>query len=329
MGLLRGALLVLVLLAAAAGFAGWWAFQDRPDPAEAGLAFAPVASDVGGVRATWLGVTTLLFDDGETRILIDGFFSRPDTLTVVRDLLIEPDAAGIDAALAQAGITSVAAITPVHSHYDHALDTAEVAKRTGAMVLGSRSTLQLARGAGLDDARLVDLTDGGSLRFGEFEVTLIRSRHMPIDDAGNPPFPGTIDEPLVPPARVSAWKEGASYSIFLAHPRGTTLVQGSAGFVPGALEGRAADVVFLGVGGLGRLGEDYTDRYWQEVVAPTGAKRVIPVHWDDFMQPYGVIRTPPRLVDDPVAGFSLLVGLAEAQGARVELPRFGQPISLY
>ena len=29
------------------------------------------------VTATWFGVTTLLFDDGDTQLLIDGFFSRP------------------------------------------------------------------------------------------------------------------------------------------------------------------------------------------------------------------------------------------------------------
>ena len=43
---------------------GW---QAPPDPAE----------NNASVTATWLGVTTLLFDDGETQILIDGFFSRP------------------------------------------------------------------------------------------------------------------------------------------------------------------------------------------------------------------------------------------------------------
>ena len=35
-----------------------------------------------------------------------------------------------------------------HSHHDHALDVAYIAKRTGARVYGSDSTLNLARGEG-------------------------------------------------------------------------------------------------------------------------------------------------------------------------------------
>src|SRR5262245_60869304 len=31
----------------------------------------------GEVKVTFLGTTTLLFDDGETQLMIDGFFSRP------------------------------------------------------------------------------------------------------------------------------------------------------------------------------------------------------------------------------------------------------------
>ena len=33
------------------------------------------------VKVTFFGVSTLLFDDGETQILLDGFFSRPSILT--------------------------------------------------------------------------------------------------------------------------------------------------------------------------------------------------------------------------------------------------------
>ena len=38
----------------------------------------------GSVKVTFLGVTTLLFDDGETQIMTDGFFSRPSLLQVAR-----------------------------------------------------------------------------------------------------------------------------------------------------------------------------------------------------------------------------------------------------
>ena len=44
----------------------------------------------------FLGVTTLLFDDGETAILTDGYFSRPAFATLAR---LEPNSAVISSSL--------------------------------------------------------------------------------------------------------------------------------------------------------------------------------------------------------------------------------------
>jgi L-ascorbate metabolism protein UlaG (beta-lactamase superfamily) len=332
-------LVAILLVAAALGLAFVW--NDRPDPLAAGIPGAP-ESDPGaeGVRVAWLGVTTLLFDDGETRILTDGFFSRPGLLDLALDRPVAPDLAGIERALAEGGIVRVAAVIPVHSHYDHAMDAGEVAKRTGALVVGSASTAQVARGAGLPEERIVEAglpeerivvpAEGTTLRFGAFTVTLHRSRHAPLDD-GQPPFPGTIDTPLVPPAPVSAWREGASFSVLVAHPRGTALVQGSAGYVEDALEGVGADVVLLGVGGLARLGRDHAGRYWREIVARTGSRRVFPIHWDDFTLPYGDVRAFPRALEDLEASLAWLLELAREgePPVRVELLPFRRPVGLY
>ena len=48
------------------------------------------------VTVTWFGVTTLLFDDGETQVLIDGFFSRPSLADVLLDKPVKSDAATIN-----------------------------------------------------------------------------------------------------------------------------------------------------------------------------------------------------------------------------------------
>jgi L-ascorbate metabolism protein UlaG (beta-lactamase superfamily) len=314
-----------LLAAAALGLAVVW--NDRPVPP---IPEADAAGPGGEVRVTWLGVTTLLFDDGATRLLTDGFFSRPGALDLALDRDVAPDLAGIERALAEAGIDRVAAVIPVHSHYDHAMDAGEVAKRTGAVVVGSASTAQLARGAGLPEERIVVPAEGAPLRFGAFRVTLHRSRHAPIV-GGKPPFPGTIDAPLVPPAPVSAWREGASYSIAVAHPRGTALVQGSAGFLEGALDAVDADVVLLGVGGLDRLGRDYAGRYWRETVTRTGARRVFPIHWDDLSLPYGDVRAFPRVVGDLEESLGWLAALARDAEPPVRLERlpFRRPVALY
>jgi L-ascorbate metabolism protein UlaG (beta-lactamase superfamily) len=198
-------------------------------------------------------------------------------------------------------------------------------------VVGSASTANLARGAGLPEERIVDWSDGGSRSFGRFTVTFIPSRHMPLYADGTPPIPGNIDTPLVPPAPISAWREGGSYTIVIAHPRGTALVQGSAGYVVGALEGVRADVVLLGIAGLARLGRDHTRNYWLEIVARTGAKRALPIHHDDFTRPYGEVMPFPRIVDDLETSVGWLTDLAarRTDPVAIELLPWGVPIRLF
>ncbi|MGH7805527.1 MAG: MBL fold metallo-hydrolase, partial [Candidatus Binatia bacterium] len=172
-----------------------------------------------GLRVTFLGVTTLLFEDGETAILTDGFFSRPGVLDLVRP--IAPDRERIGAALARAGIARLAAVIPVHSHYDHAMDAPEVARRTGARLVGSESTANIGRGDGLAEEQIHVVRDGETLSFGRFRVTMILSRHFPHGMAM-----GEIRAPLRPPARATDYLDGGAYSIFIEHDGRPMLVQG-------------------------------------------------------------------------------------------------------
>lgn len=96
---------------------------------------APPAAPGAEVTVTFLGCTTLLFDDGETAVMTDGFFTRPGPFAVLTDALMEPDPEIVADALARIGGSRLAVVSPVHSHFDHALDSPEVAKQTGAVVI--------------------------------------------------------------------------------------------------------------------------------------------------------------------------------------------------
>lgn len=285
-----------------------------------GLPDAPAATKETRLTVTWYGVATTLFDDGETQILIDGFFSRPS----LTDVLIAPEIEQIKRQIERIGLHELAAVTPVHSHFDHAMDIGAVAMLTGATVLGSESTANVARGAGVPESQIDALEgDTGSSRFGAFEVQLIRSLHAPLVDGG-PPIPGAIDSPLKPPAPLTNWKEGGSYTVVVRHPAGTTLVQGSAGYLAGALDGIEADAVLLGVGGLDRLGETHAAKYWAEVVDTVAARCVLPIHWDDFRQPFGTILPSSQATVDSLAWFAA----DEARPALLD-PRHGEGMDLF
>ena len=98
------------------------------------------------------------------------------------------------------------------------------------------------------------------------------------------------------------------------------LVQGSAGFIPGGLAEQRADTVFLGVGALGTKTEAYRTTYWNEVVKTVGARRVIPIHWDDFWQPLAPTPEPmPLLFDDFAHTMASLVEHGQREGVEVRL----------
>lgn len=295
----------------------------RPDLSQwSHLADVPVAEAGSAVRVQWLGVSTVHVSDGETHLITDGFFSRPGLATVGLRRFV-PDVTRIDEALLLADIDRVDAVLPVHTHFDHVMDSATVALRTGARVVGGRSTANVARGHGLPESRITTATPGEPMELGSFEVTLVEGTHCPPDR-----YPGEVTAPVPRRASARAYRCGEAWSTFLHHrPSGRRLlVQGSAGCVPGALEGLSAEVVYLGVGQLGVQTEDYTRQYWDEVVGRVGATQVVIVHHDDFFRPLTrPLRALPYAGDDLGVTMERLTRYAERDGVRLSLPTLWQP----
>lgn len=271
----------------------------RPDlAAYADLFDVPAAST--GLGVTFLGVSTLLIDDGESALLTDGFFSRPGLLAVGLGR-IAPDPSRISACLEKVAGPRIEAVIPVHSHFDHALDSGVVARRTGAVLVGGLSTANIGRGAGLTEDQLLVVAPGAVWRRGPWTVRMTASAHCPPDR-----YPGTIDAPVIPPAKASAYKCGEAWSVVVRHEHGgSVLVQGSAGYLAGALVGQRAEVAYLGVGQLGLLDEEYLTSYWTETVRAVGARRVVLTHWDDFFRPLPLRPDDPPLRALPYAGDDL------------------------
>lgn len=294
----------------------------RPDLADYERYFdVPPATPGTPLTVTWAGVTTLLIDDGDSAVLTDGFFSRP-SLRDVGLRKLAPSEPRIDGCLTRLRIDRLEAVLPVHTHYDHAMDSAVVAERTGACIVGGESSAQVGRGHRLPEHRLVVVRPGGPIRLGSYDVTLIEGDHCPPDR-----FPGIITAPVVPPVRASAYRCGEAWST-LVHHRPTDrrlLVVGSAGFVPGALAGEQADVVYLGVGQLGLQPERYLVDYWRETVRTVHAHRVVLIHWDDFFRPlHEPLRALPYAADDLDVSMRVLSRLANDDGVALHLPTLWQ-----
>jgi len=234
------------------------------------------------VRVTFFGVSTLLIDDGQTQILIDGFLSRPSmTTTLLGD--IQSDSTAINRILRDFRINRLRGIFVTHSHYDHAFDAGYVAWRTGATLYGSPSTLNIGRGAGVPESQLQAYQPNVDLSLGNFRVRVVPSIHSPgsaLNDEGL-----SIDKPLLQPASFKAYLEGGSFDFLITHGGKKIYIKPSPNFNAGALDSLDVDALFLGIATVTKHDPTWASDFYRENVTATEPALMVPIHWDDFFYP--------------------------------------------
>jgi L-ascorbate metabolism protein UlaG (beta-lactamase superfamily) len=234
----------------------------------------------------FLGNTNLLFSDGETHILTDGFFSRPSAYAVLNGK-VSPNREVVIEDLKNAHIDQIDALIPLHSHFDHAMDAGLVTELTGAKLLGSSSTINIGKGYGLPDNRMQIPPLNEPVFIGKFKLTFIASRHWQYPDKEQRDLllDQDIKAPIVPPASIHDYKEGISYTLLIEHGSTKIAVQGSAGFRKGAIPDFDADILFLSIAGLESMDKIYNQNYQKHVVEAVQPEVLVPIHWDDFTVP--------------------------------------------
>ncbi|TDP28409.1 MBL fold metallo-hydrolase [Nocardia ignorata] len=272
-------------------------------------------TEASALQCAFLGTSSVVLRDHRTTLLTDGFISRPRLGRVALGGALHPDRPAIAATLDGLGLTEAASIVVTHSHYDHALDAPTVATILDAEMIGSHSTREIARGHDFDLRRYRLARAEKPRSYGDFTISIRDSEHSPGDRC-----PGEISGPLTPPARARQFRTGETYSVHFAHPAGNVIVHGSAGYRPDCLAGLHADVIFLGVGALGRQDGAFRRRYWDETVVAVGTRRVIPVHWDRFWRPLTEpMRPMPRLFDNFRSTVRFLRDRAEKDGVEIAM----------
>jgi len=296
---------------------------------------APATIPPGAVTVRFTGTTTLLFSDGTTEWMVDGWFSRHG-LWQLGVGKIGPDSAAVSAGLAANEVDKLAAVIPVHSHFDHAMDAPEVARQTGAILMGSESTANIGRGWGLPESQILTFTNNSPVTLGDFEVTPIETNHFEFSD---PEFRARALEnpailaPLTPPVKALDYRLGKAYAFHIQHPKGSFAIISSAGFRAGVLKGFKADTVFLGIGGLGSQTRQYREDYWSETVGQLEPNRIIPIHYDSLTGPLeGPFRGPVLVMSFLSSGIEdVLTFLKEKQAQHQHLrfhtlPRYAEVV---
>jgi L-ascorbate metabolism protein UlaG (beta-lactamase superfamily) len=264
------------------------------------------APSKGAVKVTSFGTTTLLFDDGENQILIDGLLTRPSLFRVMTST-IKTDKALVDHILEKQRINRLKAIFVSHSHYDHVLDVAYIANKTNAKIYGSESTLNIGRGGNVQEDKLTLFIMNEPVAIGKFKVTVLPSKHSKPNRYNND-IGVVIEKPLKQPAKMRDYTEGGSFEFLVQHSNKKILVRPCFNYIEGSLDNIKADVLFLGIAGFGKTDIKAKDKFYEETVKKVKPNLVIPIHWDNFFLPLNKpLKAPIKLADNLPVGLDYMI----------------------
>ena len=238
----------------------------------------PLGDDA--VQLTWLGTAGFAVEAQGQVLLLDPFVSRPG----VRHTLARRLSSDIEAIRKYVPRADVIAVG--HSHHDHALDVPDIARITGAQVIGSSSTINLCRAHGLSSNQLNEVTAPQTVEKGPFRITVRPSIHGKAI-AGRIPMPGDMPQGLKPPLRLHEFKCGETFGIHVEvdvpGPDTISLFHlGSADFFPETVQGIQCDLLTPCL-----YGREPHHGYTRELLQALKPRVVVPNHFDDFMRPLG------------------------------------------
>ena len=273
-------------------------------PLSLALIFPGISLAQGGVRLSYFGTAGWEITDGKTVVLVDPYLSRlkmatpgaPAAPEDHRDAVALDDVAKSDESVIDAHIQRADFILITHTHIDHILDMPYIARKTGATVIGTESTINFARASGVPDAQLFPVQGGDVLELGALSLRVIPSlhgilRHSPAISFFHPPPQSTIfPANAKTPFRVrDLLIEGGTLAYLIRLNGVQVLVFGSMNYIEREVEGLRPDVALIGAATERREINEYTSRLLRALGNP---RLVLPTHWDRFNVPYSASQQP-------------------------------------
>jgi L-ascorbate metabolism protein UlaG (beta-lactamase superfamily) len=298
-----------------------------------GVLLPRFASAQDELRLSYLGTAGWEITDGKTVILVDPYLSRlkvptPNDTVLSNDprpLLTWDDIGTSDEAVIDAHIRRADFILITHTHWDHVLDLPYIARKTGAMVLGTESTINFARASGVPSHQLLAVRGGDDLEFGIFSVRVIPSLHGILRRAPNMPSNQAPSAPEVfppdakPPFHWRDYVQGGTLAYLVRLNGVEVLAFGSMNYIEREVEGLRPDVALIGAMPERREIYQYTARLLRALGDPP---LVLPTHWDRFNVPYTTSQQPAI---ERLQSFLAEVKTA-SPSTRVVVPDYFQPI---
>ena len=247
------------------------------------------------LRLTHFGAAGWSITDGETTFLLDPYLSRirfkgrrfgptdatevpNDARPVVQmDEVAETDTATVDAHVAHADYVMLS-----HSHFNHCMDMPYIAKKTGAVVIGTESTVNVAMNNGVKLEQTLAVMGGEDYAFDKFSLRVIPSLHSALSCKLYRDF-GTIPA-TTEPLSLDDYVEGGTLAYLLRVGGRDILMFGSMNYIEREVEGLRPDIALVASAPPRLEITDYTARLMRCLGCPP---IVIATHWDDQGLPFG------------------------------------------
>ncbi len=209
----------------------------------------------GALTLSYLGTAGWEITDGKTLVLVDPYLTRLKGNTpndqplasdprpvVTRDDVVTSDLAVIDAHIKRADFILV-----THTHVDHVLDVPYIARKTGALVIGTESTANFAKANGVPNGQILTVKGGEDLELGNCSVRVVPSLHGIIRQSVLPPTSSIFPADARPPFRLGQLLvEGGTLAYLIRIGGRQVLVFGSMNYIEREVEGLRPDVALVG-----------------------------------------------------------------------------------
>ena len=201
--------------------------------ADQDVSFAPPKT---GVRITYLGTNAYLLQSRDAALLIDPYFSRIRLFRAAMNLPVSSSRKLIERYLP---VRRIDAVMVTHGHFDHLLDVPEVVALTGARLIASSTSIQLARSAGVPSEKCMVVTAGEKVSLRGATVSVLPAKHDRL--FGRVPFDGPPRR--LPPRAAGDWVCGEPLA-FLIEIGGRRIYIAAGGRPNGAFPHRSGESIW-------------------------------------------------------------------------------------